>query len=292
MSSLQTYLIDNWEKEIPEVTQVSAMQALEKGQVLYFPHLSFPLEKNEMRYLNPEILKPKAKNISYDCEKKELNGTAKPASEMAILQSMLDRYANYSRNFLTKLIPHYSPNLVQAKTSFRPIEIKGRKSSYRKDDTRLHVDSFPSNPTKGKRILRFFTNIHPNGLARIWRVGEPFEEVVKKMAPKVSRPIPGAAYFLKTIGITKDYRTEYDHYMLKIHDLMKKDLNYQATVRQEEIAFPAGCSWMVFTDQVSHAALSGQHVLEQTFHLPLQALHDEAKNPVRMLEKHLNRSLL
>ena len=45
MSSLQTYLIDNWEKEIPEVTQVSAMQALEKGQVLYFPHLSFPLEK-------------------------------------------------------------------------------------------------------------------------------------------------------------------------------------------------------------------------------------------------------
>jgi len=292
MSSKQTYAHDDWEKEIPEVMQVSAMQALEKGQVLYFPHLPFILEKNEMRYLNPEIVNPKTKNISYDIHKKQLNGTINHPSEMTALQAMLHRYATSSRRFLDRLIPHYKPNLVQAKTSFRPVEISGRKSSYRKDDTLLHVDSFPSNPTKGKRILRFFTNINPNGQPRIWRVGEPFEEVVKKMAPKVMSPIPGAAYFLKTIGITKDYRTDYDHYMLKMHNLMKGDAHYQKTVAQEEIAFPAGSTWIVFTDQVSHAAMSGQHVLEQTYHLPVHALHDESKNPVRILEKYLSRQLI
>jgi len=292
MSSLESYLLDSWKTDISEEITNSAMQSLETGKVLYFPHLPFLLEKNEMRYLNPEIVNPKTKNISYDVHKNHLAGTINHPNEMEPLQTMLHRYAIYSRNFLERLIPHYRPNLLQAKTSFRPVEISGRKSSYRKDDTLLHVDSFPSNPTKGKRILRFFTNINPNGQSRIWRVGEPFEEVVKKMASKVISPIPGAAYLLKTVGITKDYRTAYDHYMLKMHNLMKGDSHYQKTVSQEEIAFPPGCSWIVFTDQVSHAAMSGQYVLEQTFHLPVHALNDESKNPVRILEKYLSKQLI
>ncbi len=292
MSSLQSYSLTDWEQAISPAIQNSAVQALESGKVLYFPHLPFILDRNEQRYLNPEIVNPKTKNISYDIHKKQLNGTIHHPDEMEQLKIMLHRYALYSRSFLEKLIPHYKTTLVQAKTSFRPVEISGRKSSYRKDDSLLHVDSFPSNPTKGKRILRFFTNINPNNQPRLWRVGEPFEDVVKKMAPKVTQPIPGSAYFLKTVGITKDYRTDYDHYMLKMHNLMKGDALYQQTVKQEEIAFPAGCSWIVFTDQVSHAAMSGQHVLEQTFHLPVNGLYDETKNPVRILEKYLNKSLI
>ena len=80
--------------------------------------------------------------------------------------------------------------------------------------------------------------------------------------------------------------------MLQIHDQMKGDEVNQRTVPQEEIRFPAGSSWMVYTDQVSHAAMSGQHVLEQTFHLPVNGLKYESTAPVKVLEKYLNKSLV
>lgn len=292
MKSLLSLAVEAWEKAISKEMQQQALSALEGGKVLYFPSLPFSLSKQEQQLLSPDIANPKTKNISYDIHKERLAGIICSDNDAKIMKEMLKRYALKSRRFLDELIPHYTPNLIQAKTSFRPFEISGRKSSYRKDDSLLHVDSFPSNPTKGKRILRVFTNINPNGKPRIWRLGEPFEDVVKKMAPKVSQPFPGTAYFLKALGITKDYRTYYDHYMLQMHNLMKGDSVYQKNVPQEEISFPPGCSWIVFTDQVSHAAMSGQHVLEQTFHLPYHAMQDESTNPVRVLEKYLQKSLV
>jgi hypothetical protein len=209
------------------------------------------------------------------------------------LKAMIKRYALASRQFIERLIPHYSPFLIQAKTSFRPVEIFGRKSpSYRKDDSLLHVDSFPSNPTKGQRILRIFTNINHEEKPRVWRLGEPFEDVAEKMAPRASSPIWGAAYLYKLLGITKDYRTPYDHYMLQIHDTMKGDSHYQKTVPQCEVKFPPGSTWMVFTDQVSHAAMSGQHVLEQTYHLPVDGIKNASTVPLRVLEKKLKKPLI
>jgi hypothetical protein len=292
MESLETFDTEAWDTTFSEEIKQRAIQALEGGKVLYFPHLPFILNKDEKCFLSPQIADPKTKNISYDSNRDRLAGTVCSEGEANKIKAFLKRYARKSRGFLENLIPHYTPNLVQAKTSFRPVEISGRKSSYRKDDTLLHVDSFPSNPTKGKRILRVFTNINAEGKSRIWRVGEPFEEVVKKMAPKVSLPFPGAAYLLKALGITKDYRTHYDHYMLQMHNLMKGDANYQKNVFQQEIAFPPGSTWIVYTDQVSHAAMSGQHVLEQTFHLPYGAMQDESTNPIKVLEKYLQKSLL
>jgi hypothetical protein len=42
---------------------------------------------------------------------------------------------------------------------------------------------------------------------------------------------------------------------------------------------------MAFTDQVSHAAMSGQYQLEQTFYLPVAAMIDESRSPLRVLER-------
>ena len=291
--SLEHFDIDTWEQSIPNNVQHKAIQSLENGFVLYMPSLRFHLNDNELPFLSPDIVDPKSKNISYDIRKDRLAGTLCSEKEAAELKAMIKRYALTSRQFLEKLIPHYTSSLVQGKTSFRPVEICGRKSSsYRKDDTLLHVDSFPSNPTKGQRILRVFTNINHQGKPRVWRLGEPFENVVEKMLPRVSSPIWGVASFLKLVGITKDYRTPYDHYMLQIHDTMKGDKNYQKTVSQCEVQFPPGSTWIVFTDQVSHAAMSGQHVLEQTFHLPVEGIKNVSTNPLRVLEKRLDKLLV
>jgi len=57
------------------------------------------------------------------------------------------------------------------------------------------------------------------------------------------------------------------------------------------VAFPAGATWLCFTDQVLHAALSGHSALEQTFHLPVDAMARPERSPLRVLERLTGRVL-
>jgi hypothetical protein len=291
MNALETINIESLITPSNELRQ-KVVRGLESGKVVYFPKLSFDLLPTETRLLTPAILKPKSKNVSFDSKTDKIQGVIIKDQEAEQLKSMIKRFANFSHDLLQTLIPGYFPNAIQARTSYRPAETAGRKLSHLKDDSLLHVDSFPANPVKGHRILRIFTNINPEGKPRVWKVGEPFSNVINKMAPRLKKPIPGMASLMNLIGITKGYRTLYDHYMLQIHDAMKNDSNYQKTVSQQEIRFPPGTSWMVFTDQVSHAVLAGQYVLEQTFYLPPKTMHYEQHSPLRMLEKKLNQKLV
>lgn len=292
MHSLQTFELTNWDVTPSSELQQQAIEALENGKVLYFPMLPFELSDEELNLLSPSIIDPKSKNISYNIQNDRLAGTTCKDDQNELLKSMIRRYAATTRQLLHQILPHYNSSLVQGKTSLRTVEIAGRQSSYRKDDTRLHVDAFPSNPNRGKRILRVFTNINHEDKPRVWRTGEPFPDVVAKIAPRVSHPIIGLPTLLRMLGITKDVRSPYDHYMLKIHDTMKGDETYQKNAPQEEVRFPPGSTWIVYTDQVSHAAMAGQHVLEQTFHIPVQGLQNPNTAPLRILEKHFAKALV
>jgi hypothetical protein len=201
------------------------------------------------------------------------------------LKSMLARFSKQAEYFMNSLFSHYINSLILGRTSYRPVQIRNRKSSPRKDDRRVHVDAFASSPNQGYRIVRLFCNINPYGEHRVWRIGENFEEVASRFLPKINKPIPGSAKFLHWLGITKSIRTHYDHIMLKIHDSMKLDLEYQKKVKFKEISFPPGASWIVSTDQVSHAAISGQYLLEQTFYLPITAMMNPTSSPLHILEK-------
>jgi hypothetical protein len=80
--------------------------------------------------------------------------------------------------------------------------------------------------------------------------------------------------------------------MLQLHDRMKADASYQAETPQTAVEFPAGSTWIAFTDCVSHAAMAGQYQLEQTFLLPVEALRDPSRSPLRILEKIKRRPLV
>jgi hypothetical protein len=282
MPILHTLSHTAWETVPDEI----AVSALEKGKILYFPQLAFHLEKPEILLLSPRYTNGKAKNISFDIHTEVLRGACGSPLELAALKSLLRRYAFQTSHFLKSLSPAYAKALQTGRTSLRVVEIAGRPApSYKKDDTRLHVDAFPSQPNQGKRILRIFCNIDPERKPRVWRTGAPFEQVARAFLPAVSRQLPGSGHLLKVLKITKNLRTHYDHIMLNIHNRMKKSLDYQHTTPYTEIAFPAPAAWMAYTDQVSHAALAGQHVLEQTFYLPVSAMQDEKHSPLRILEK-------
>ncbi len=73
--------------------------------------------------------------------------------------------------------------------------------------------------------------------------------------------------------------------MLGIHDAMKADMEYQSKVPQTQLVFEPGATWVCFTDRVSHAAMSGQFALEQTFYVPVDAMNDPSSTPLRVLER-------
>jgi hypothetical protein len=292
MDVLETLDLFSLKSMTEDTQEKQAVRALENGKVLFFPTLPFILNPNEQKYLSPDILSPKSKNISYDSKVGRLGGTICEGEAKDELTQMLHRFAMESRKLVDLLIPSYTPHLLQGRTSFRPAQISGRVYSNLKNDTLLHVDSFPATPVKGKRILRVFSNVNPHNEPRVWKIGEPFTDIVKKMVPRINPPFPGLALLLKWFKITKDYRTLYDHYMLKIHNMMKLDPEYQKSAPQQEIHFPSGSTWIVFTDQAPHAALAGQYVLEHTLYIPSDKLYNPETSPLSVLEKFLHRSLI
>jgi hypothetical protein len=97
---------------------------------------------------------------------------------------------------------------------------------------------------------------------------------------------------LQYLKITKRRRTAYDHYMLKLHDRMKSDAAYLAHSESSSFDFPAGTSWMVFTDQVPHAAMRGSCAFEQTFYVPVESMANPSASPLQILERLTSQRLL
>jgi hypothetical protein len=265
--------------------------ALEAGKVLYFPRLAFAVDKAEEKFFTPDIRAPKTRNISLDANG-HLKGVQGDADAQAALAAMISRFRAQAQMLIDTLLPRYTGALRLAPTSYRPSQVETRTQSWRADDRRLHVDAFPSRPNYGERILRVFTNVNPEGAPRVWRVGEPFETVARRFLPRAKPYSAWQAKLLNALHVTKSLRSEYDHLMLQLHDGMKSDLEYQRNAEQVTMPFPAGSVWVCFSDQTSHAVMSGQYMMEQTFHLPVAQQYDPDASPLAILTRLTGRTLV
>lgn len=290
MEILEPFDVTSWQGPFPLEVVARATDALETGKLLYATQLPFELAEDECQFLSLDCLDRKSKNVSYRPGSGILKGTRCQGVEREKLLRMLQRYYNHASDLLKALCPGYGNHLTPGFTSFRPAQIAGRSTSWRHDDTRLHIDAFPSRPMQGLRILRVFTNVNPH-TPRVWRVGETFEQTAVNFLPGIKPPRPGTALLLQYLRIVKGRRTEYDHFMLGIHDRMKADQSYQAQVPQTQLAIPPGTTWACYTDAVSHAAMSGQFAFEQTFYLPVGAMKNPERSPLRVLERLVGRRL-
>ena len=272
------------------------IRALEAGKVLYFPHLPFELRSGERRFFDPALLAPGVRNISLDKAGEGGAGRLKGVAGEPVLQrdlaAMIGRFRAQARQLIDSLLPHYSLALRMAPTSFRPARVETRAQSWRADDRRLHIDAFPSRPNHGERILRVFANVNPEGAARVWRVGEPFEDMARRFLPRVGRYFGWQASLLRALHITKAKRSEYDHLMLRLHDAMKSDAQYQDSAPQQTVLFAAGSVWICFSDQTAHAVTSGQYMMEQTLHLPPARQYDPTSSPLAILQRLTGRRLV
>jgi hypothetical protein len=266
----------------------SATASLEGGRIVMVPG-GFALHPGELPLRDPALLRG-AKNISLSPGGK-LKHAAGSAAAKVRLKTMMARFAAFARDTVEALAPHYRGALIKGRTSFRPAEIEGRAVSPLKDDTRLHVDAFSANPTRGNRILRVFANVHSEA-PRHWHTGELFADMAARFLPRL-RPNPPLVHaLLAAFGATQTRRTAYDDLMLGLHDGAKRDLAYQASSPKNPLRFAAGTVWVCYTDVVMHAALKGQHALEQTFLLPVDAMAEPERSPLRILEQMTGKKLV
>ena len=282
--------ITDWHGPFEAPVQERAVDALETGRVLT-AQLPFLLLPDETFLLSPAVMGSERKNISLEPVTGELGNTSLSGDDAEHLRVMLRRFGDMAETLLHDLLTGYAPALERARTSFRPAEIAGREYSRRHDDRLLHVDAFPSRPMRGRRILRLFCNVAADGAPRLWRVGEPFPDFARQFMPHTGAAMPGSAWLLQRLGITKGRRSEYDRIMLRLHDLGKLDAAYQSDAPRADLTFATGTMWLCFTDQVLHAALAGHCALEQTFHLPIAAMTRPERSPLGVLERLAGRPL-
>jgi len=285
---LETLALASWKGPYDAAVKARAVSALETGAVLFFPNLVFALSDSEKPFLDAGVSDGKAKNISLDHTTGKMQASSLSGDKAQALAAMIERFGSQAAQLVHDLLPYR--HVERARTSFRPVQVKDRHYSKISDDRLLHIDAFPSRPMRGRRILRFFANVAPDSVRR-WHVGQPFEDFARTFLPRVGPHLPGKSWLYDRLGVTRGRRSLYDELMLSLHDAGKLDADFQQNSTYQNIDFPPGSCWLVFTDQVLHAALGGEFALEQTFHLDVSELAEPARAPIRVLERLSGKSL-
>jgi len=268
---------------------------LEEGNILFFPNLPFELPDEEIQFLLTQQQSGARlhKNLAYRPAEDRLTGYAGgDAAQVTQLRNVMHGYSQRVTRFISELLAPYARRWRVDFASFRPQQEKGRQLRLRARNDLLHVDSFPTRPSNGDRILRVFTNLNPRE-PRVWNTSETFETLAERFAGSAGMPLPKSfaaprrtvLKLARAAGLGSLARSPYDRWMLRFHHFLKANEDFQSTSPRSRWEFPPRSTWLVFTDMVSHAVCSGQFALEQTFIISRDSLVLPEKAPVRILER-------
>jgi hypothetical protein len=272
---------------------------LEAGDILFFPETPIAIPQEDLEFLigHRQVGGTYHKNIAYRPLEDRITGfDTQDTSTAERLQAIMRRYSGDVVGFLHNFLSPYQGRWKVDYASYRPEEEQSRDLALRKRNDLLHTDAFPTRPTHGDRILRFFNNINPSG-TRNWITTETFDVLVEQMrngklnggaiplpSTMDTSPIKRALAGLgagKLVPSLK--RSPYDQFMMRFHNYMKENSQFQQNCPKQHWEFPPGSSWIVYTDMVSHAVLSGQFALEQTLIVSRQAMVTPEKSPYGVL---------
>lgn len=252
-------------------------RALERSDILYFPRTPLHFEEDDLQFLRTQKQSGAGyhKNIAYRPGQDRITGYAGAQEER--MRAVLGRFSRAAQNLMRECLSPFTLEIEYA--SFRPLAEETRQLKTHARNDLLHVDNFPTRPTHGNRILRFFVNLHP-ALPRVWRTGPPLPELLARFGAssgviQKTRAGVGKQKWLRglqRLGLPVKARPEYDRFMLSFHHWLKENQEFQNDPGHARWEFPPMSSWMVFTDTASHAVLGGQFALEQTMLVKRQSL--------------------
>jgi hypothetical protein len=276
---------------------------LERGRIVTFPECPLDLPSPEdLAFLREEMPKHlKLKNISYHPEADRIFGIKGSREIVERTQRILKEHGARVREFLGRAIPSLSKGWKIGTSSFRPLQERGRNLSAHASNELIHVDAGAYGATHGDRIIRFFVNVNPVE-DRVWTTKGAFPELFRRYGEQAGvRPSNGGGALRE--GLLDRLRTgavhalaalvppaklldssPYDRAMRRFHNFMKDTREFQSTpVGHQEFAFKPFSAWMVFTDMVSHACISGQHAFVDTFVVPLANCRHPEMAPINIL---------
>ncbi len=292
---------NGWQNQAAERAR-SCCEQLENGDILFLDGIPFDFPETDREFLLSQRQSDSGlhKNISYRPKQDLLRGSAAGKEDFKRLHDIMRRYSKAVVNFLSQALSPYAGKWSLDFASFRPEEEKGRDLPLHKRNDLLHLDSFPTRPTHGGRILRCFTNINPTD-PRIWLTTDRLPVLAQNFARRAgleqfatrrrSSFSPLITGFKKAVGMKTVEHSAYDKFMLRFHDYLKENSEFQKNCPKIRLEFPPVSTWMCYTDSVPHAVLSGQYALEQTFIVPINAMVAPEKSPLRILEKMAGRPL-
>ena len=268
---------------------------LEAGKILFFPKLPYEFPSDEREFLLSREWNELRlhKNVSYRPADDVMRGFSGDHGTETHLHHIVRNYSAHVVIFLRDFLRPYAGKWKLDFASFRPLEEQGRDLSLHKRNDLLHVDAFRLRPTRGGRILRVFTNLHTTK-PRVWYAIDDFSPVAEKyaadaglsrFAAKNGALRRSVSRWAAGLGLARLSRTPYDRFMLRFHDYLKENDDFQRNSHKVRLEFPPGTTWMVFTDGVAHAAMSGQFAMEQTLLIPPEALVAPESAPYRILER-------
>jgi hypothetical protein len=268
---------------------------LERGEIEYYPVCPFPVpEGDDHQFLLGQRLASRAhKNISYDPHSGKAAGYLWQGPEQAErLRRLLAVFSQTATSWLASVLPQYAHGCRLDRVSFRPEEEATRRLRLKARNDLIHVDAFPSRPTNGNRILRLFVNVNPVE-PRIWATSEPFARLLERFGKSVGLPTAQGSrwsqlFGRKVLGLFQPGRRErsaYDTFMLRFHDYLKANDEFQEHGPKRFWTFPPSSAWLVFTDAASHAVLRGRYALEHSYFVAPEALALPTESPPALLQR-------
>jgi hypothetical protein len=268
-------------------------ERLERGEVVHFPICPFglPVGDDHAFLLQQRLASRAHKNIGYDPVTGKLSGYVNHGQGDR-LQKVLAGFAFTVSRWLGALLPHYAAGWQPDRVSYRPEEEASRRLRLTARNDLLHVDAFPSRPTNGWRILRAFANINPSE-PRVWITADPFARLLQRYGREVGLPDGRRAPLLQRLtegllrvtGVRRRRRSVYDAFMLRLHNYLKGNADFQRNSTLQQWHFQPGSAWLAITDTASHAVLSGRFALEHSYFLNPATLALPEESPPALLHK-------
>jgi hypothetical protein len=267
-------------------------ERLERGDLVVYAKAPFPLpEGDDLDFLLRQELAPLGhKNISYDPGTGRLSGhVRRTPAEDERFRSLLACFSQGVTAWLAEAFPRYTNGWQPDRASFRPLEEATRRLRPTARNDLLHIDSFPNRPTGGRRILRVYANVNPTE-PRIWVTSDPFARLLVRYGAQAGLPgrAPGwlrhvRAGVLRLFDPRRARRSAYDSFMLRFHDFLKLNNDFQERGAKRRWAFPPGSAWLAMTDACCHADLRGRYALEHSYFIAPEALALPDESPAALL---------
>ncbi len=297
-------MLDEFSKERLATTAPDVVgDALEEGRIVKFIDCPIELPNDEnLGILRTDLLEAlNKKNVSYHPEADRVTGIDPESPINDLAYEVLSKHRDRVTAFLQTVMPSLTKNMHVGTCSFRPIEEQGRNLKPHASNELVHIDAGAYGATNGDRILRFFVNVNPQK-NRVWASKGTFTELFQKYAeeaglsgdlsPTLERGpmgklrtsmLNGLAHMGAPLAPMLD-SSPYDRLMRKFHNFMKDTPSFQQSTENHQVFnFEPFSAWMVFTDGVSHASLSGQHALIYTALVPLESCRHPELAPINVL---------